>query len=356
MTQPEIQRPFSVHISGQSAEQVIYECMRYEDLTQSTKVILKVIFALAVVVFLWLVRDIILLLLMALIIASAMEPLVDYLHHKKIPRSLSVIMVYIVVLGLSGLVVYLMIPPVIEQYKILRTNLNSAQYTQALNAQIGGYSLQNFFQDLFSGTGNGTVLQNTFGVFNGVLDGIAVLVISFYLVAEQKGMKTFVASLIPAKHHDMTLGLIAKIQQKMGMWVIGQIIISFGIFLFTYIGLSLLHVPYALVLALLSGLFEVVPYIGPFISAIPAMFIGFIQYPSLAIWVGILYLLVHEVEGYVLVPKIMEKTVGQSPLLTLLALLVGYQLAGILGLVISVPLATALTVVVNEVWPSEKLP
>jgi len=100
------------------------------------------------------------------------------------------------------------------------------------------------------------------------------------------------------------------------------------------------------VLALVAGLFEIVPYIGPFLSAIPAMFIGFIQAPSLAIWVAVLYLFVHEFEGYVLVPKIMEKTVGQSPLLTLLALLIGYQLAGIVGLIISVPLATALTVIV----------
>lgn len=331
--------------------------MRYDELNTSTRVILQVIFAFLALVFLWLTRDIILLLLLALILASAMEPLVDYLHSKKIPRGLSVIMVYFVVIGAAVLVVYLMIPPVLDQYKILKSNLSSEQYTQALNTQIGGYSLQNFFKDLFSDSGNGnSVVQNTFGVFNGALDVVAVLVISFYLVAEQKGMKSFVSSLIPAHHHEFTLGLITKIQHKMGLWVIGQIIISFGIFIFTYIGLLLLHVPYALVLALLSGLFEVVPYIGPFISAIPAIFIAFIVSPSLALWVAVLYLLVHEVEGYVLVPKIMEKTVGQSPLLTLLALLIGYQLAGIVGLIISVPLSTALTVTVQEFWPNEKLP
>jgi len=329
--------------------------MRYNDLSVSTRVIVKVIFAFLALVFLWLVKDIIVLLLMALILASAMEPLVDYLHHKKVPRALSVFMVYLVVIGISALVVGLMIPPVIQQTKVLLANL--PQYSRAFNAQIGGYSLQDFFQNLTGGFSSGTnVVQNTVGVFNGALDVIAVLVISFYLVAEEKGMKTFVASLIPAHHHEFTLGLINKIQRKMGLWVLGQIIISFGIFIFTYIGLSLMHVQYALVLALLSGLFEVVPYIGPFISAIPAMFIGFIQAPSLAIWVAILYLLVHEVEGYVLVPKIMEKTVGQSPLLTLVALLVGYQLAGIVGLIISVPLATALTVAVQEFWPNEKLP
>lgn len=329
--------------------------MRYSELSISTRVILQVIFAFLALVFLWLIRDIIVLLLIALILASAMEPLVDYFHAKRVPRFLSVLMVYIAVLGMAALVIGLMIPPVIQQAKILQANL--PQYSRALNAQIGGYSLQDLFQNFSSGLNSGTnVVQNTVGVFNGALDAIAVLVISFYLVAEEKGMKTFVASLIPAHHHDFTLGLISKIQKKMGLWVLGQIIISFGIFIFTYIGLSLMHVQYALVLALLSGLFEVVPYIGPFLSAIPAMFIGFIQYPTLAIWVAILYLLVHEVEAYVFVPKIMQKTVGQSPLLTLLALLIGYQLAGVVGIIVSVPLVTALTVAVNEFWPSEKLP
>jgi predicted PurR-regulated permease PerM len=327
--------------------------MKYSELDKSTKVILEIIFAFLGLLFIWLVRDIIVLVLIALILASAMDPLVNYFHARKVPRVISVFMVYVVVIGIAVFVIGLMIPPVIQQTKILEANL--PQYSNALSSQIGGYSVQDFLSNLFSGFNNGnSVVQNTFGVFNGALDAIAVLVISFYLVAEEKGMKTFVSSLIPAHHHEFTLGLITKIQHKMGMWVLGQIIVSFGIFIFTYVGLLILHVQYALVLALLSGLFEVVPYIGPFLSAIPAMFIGFIQAPSLAIWVAILYLLVHEVEGYVLVPKIMEKTVGTSPLLVLLSLLIGYQLYGILGLLISVPLATALTVVVTEFWPGEK--
>jgi predicted PurR-regulated permease PerM len=307
--------------------------------------------------FLWLIRDIILLLLISLLLASAMEPLVDALHQKKVPRVLSVFVVYIIFISVAGLVIYSMIPPVIEQVKILQANL--PEYGRALQSQFGGLDVQSFLQNLASGFSGGNVVQNTFGVFNGALNAIAVVVISIYLVAEEKGMKTFVSSLLPSHHHEFALNLISKIQKKMGGWVLGQIIISFGIFLFTYIGLLLLHVQYALVLALLSGLFEVVPYIGPFISAIPAMFIAFAQnpaHPSLIIWVAVLYLLVHEVEGYILVPKVMEKTTDTSPLLTLVALMVGYQLAGILGLVISVPIATALTVTVKELWPAEKVP
>ena len=324
--------------------------MKYDDLEISTQVILKVIFAGLALWFLWDIRNIILLVLMALVIASAMDPLVDYFHAKKVPRFLSVLVVYIVVIGFGSLVIYLMIPPVVEQFKILTASF--PQYAAALQKQFVGFDVGGFLQNLVSSFSGGNVVQSTFGVFNGALEFVAILVISFYLVAEEKGMKTFVAALIPAHHHEFTLNLINKIQQKMGLWVLGQIIISFGIFAFTYLGLSLMHVQYALVLALVAGLFEIVPYIGPFLSAIPAMFIAFIQQPSLAIGVAVLYLFVHEFEGYVLVPKIMEKTVGTSPLLTLLALLIGYQLAGVIGLVISVPLATALTVAVQEFWPS----
>jgi predicted PurR-regulated permease PerM len=326
--------------------------MKYQELDQSSKIVLQFVFAFLALWFLWLVRDIILLLLISLILASAMEPLVDVLHAKKVPRVLSLFVVYLIFIGVGGLVIFSIIPPVIQQTRILQANL--PQYGQALQSQFGGLDVQSFFQSLVSGFNGGNVVQSTFGVFNGALNAIAVVVISVYLVAEEKGMKTFVSSLLPEKHHEFALNLIIKIQKKMGGWVLGQIIISFGIFLFTYVGLLLLHVQYALVLALLSGLFEIVPYIGPFLSAIPAMFIGFIQAPSLAIWVAVLYLLVHEVEGYILVPKIMEKTTDTSPLLTLVALMIGYELAGIIGLVISVPIATALTVTVKELWPNEK--
>jgi predicted PurR-regulated permease PerM len=329
--------------------------MRYEELDKSTKVILQVVFVFLALWFLWLIRDIILLLIISLILASAMEPLVDALHDKKVPRVISVFFVYLIFIGVAVLVIYSIIPPVVEQIKILQANL--PEYGKVLQTQFAGIDVQSFLQQMASGFSGGNVVQNTFGVFNGALNAIAVVVISVYLVAEEKGMKTFVSSLLPSHHHEFALGLINKIQKKMGGWVLGQLIISFGIFLFTYIGLLLLHVQYALVLALLSGLFEVVPYIGPFLSSIPAMFIAFAQDPahfSLVIWVAVLYLLVHEVEGYVLVPKVMEKTTNTSPLLTLVALMVGYQLAGIIGLVISVPLATALTVTVNEFWPNNQ--
>jgi predicted PurR-regulated permease PerM len=150
--------------------------------------------------------------------------------------------------------------------------------------------------------------------------------------------------------------LIAKIQRKMGLWVVGQFILSVFIFILTYIGLTILGVEYALVLALIAGLLEVVPYIGPFVSAMPAIFFALIQSPPLVIGVIILYILIQKTEGYVLVPKIMEKTVGTSPLVVLLALLIGFKLAGILGVLLAVPLTGAITVIIQEFFQNKSQP
>ncbi|MBL8031765.1 MAG: AI-2E family transporter [Candidatus Doudnabacteria bacterium] len=123
---------------------------------------------------------------------------------------------------------------------------------------------------------------------------------------------------------------------------------SIAIFVFTYVGLTILGVKYALVLALLAGLLEVVPYMGPFLSAVPAVLFAFVQSPALALAVIVLYILVQKSESYVLVPKIMQKTVGTSPLVVLVSLLIGFKLAGILGLLLAVPIAGALMVLLEE--------
>lgn len=326
--------------------------MRFNDLETSTQIILKVIFAVLSLAFLWVIRDVLVLLLLALILASAMEPMVDYFSTKRIPRAVSILTVYVLVLGFALFVLYLIIPHAVEQFVSLQARWPALLETfqQKIGGTIfGGFVLSDYLkQFISSGVGNGSFVSSTFGVFNGVFSIITVLVISFYLVAEERGMKKFIAMLIPMQHQQFTMGLVEKIQRKMGLWIIGQIILSFSIFILTYIGLLILGVPNALLLATIAGLLEIVPYIGPTLSAVPAVFFAILQSPALALGVVVLYIVIQKTEGYVLVPKIMEKTVGTSPLAVLLALLVGFKLAGILGLLIAVPLVGAITVVVNE--------
>jgi len=331
--------------------------MKYNELEISTQVILKVIAAGLILAFLWLTREIILVLVLAVILASAMEPLVTYLKQHKIPRPASVTAVYVLVLGILGLLFYSVIPLVVNQTKVLISNFPS--YVQIFQDRFGSIlgtaSISDLFRETFATlTSEHSVVTGTFGIFNGVIFAISILVIAFYLVAEQQGMNKFISSMVPGHHKEFTVGLLEKIQKKMGLWILGQIIASVVMFAITWAGLSVLHIQYALVLAIIAGVLEVVPYIGPIISAIPAMFFGLVQGgPGLAFLVAILYFLLHELEGYILIPKIMEKTVGISPLAVLLAVLVGFKLAGVVGIVISVPVVGAIAVVINEFWPSK---
>jgi predicted PurR-regulated permease PerM len=320
-------------------------------LENSTKIILKVVFAGLILVFLWLIRDIILLLILSVILASAMDPMVEYLNQKRIPRAVSVLSAYVLILGSIVLLVYAVTPAVVEQLKILQANI--PEYSERLQLRFGGFlgnqTISSLFEGVFSNfRGDNILVSGTFGIFNGFVSVVTVLVVSFYLVSEDKGMKKFVADLIPSRHQETTVSLLDKIQKKMGMWVVGQLILSASIFLFTLIGLLILRVPNALLLAIFAGLMEVVPYIGPFISAIPAVIVAFIVSPALALGVAIMYLLIQKTEGYVLVPKIMQKTIGTSPLVVLIALLVGLKLAGVLGLLIAVPLVSAIILIFQE--------
>ncbi len=330
-------------------------------LDNSTKIILRVVVILLAMVFLWFIRDIVIVVLLSLVLASALEPMADYLTKFKIPRFVSVLGTYIVVIAIFGFAISLLAPLVIDQSKVLSENLPA--YAVELQARypgltlfFGGTDLATIAQKLVtSNTGSNIIFDRTLGLFNGLVALVTVLVISFYLVAADRGMKKFIGDIVPAQYQSTTIRLIEKIQRKMGLWVVGQLILSVFIFVLTYIGLSILGVDYALVLAMIAGLLEIVPYIGPFVSAIPAIFFALIQSPPLVLGVIILYIIIQKTEGYVLVPKVMEKTVGTSPLVVLLSLLIGFKLAGILGILLAVPLAGAITVVIQEFFQEKTI-
>ena len=329
----------------------------FKTLNKETQVILKVICAGIVLWVLWLLRDVLIILLLSLILTSAMEPMVDYFKLKKIPRSLSVLAVYVLVLGFLGLLAVLITPIIIDQFRALMGNLPG--YSNELRLKFPGlvYALGNFdFAEMLKkftevGGAGSSVFARTIGVFNGLFTFVTVLVISFYLSVEEDGMKKFIKNLVPVKHQDYTYLVVTKVQKKMGRWVVGQCILGFSIFALSWIGLTILGVENALFLAILAGAFEVVPYIGPILSAIPAMLIAVAESPVLAIGVLVLYLFIQKVEGLILVPKVMQKTIGVSPIAILLALLAGFKLAGIVGLLLAVPIVGIITVLVEE-WPS----
>lgn len=320
----------------------------------STITVLKVIFIGLLLWFMWAIREVLLLLVISIIISSAIDPLADWLAKRKIPRGLSVFFVYIMVLGMFVAVGMLMAPAIGHQFQELAQSnvIDEFQsklgvFRDSLNESGIGRSVQENIKSWAEGVSS-TVFNTTKGVFTGLLSIITVMTISFYLTVEENGMKNFIKHLTPFKHQAYTAKLITKIQRKMGYWVLGQVILSAVIFGLTYIGLVLLKVEYALVLALIAGVLEIIPYIGPFLALIPALLFAFIQSPGLAIAVVILYVVIQQLENHVIVPVVMSKSVGLNPVLVILGILVGGILGGILGAVIAIPVLSAISIFVSD--------
>jgi predicted PurR-regulated permease PerM len=144
--------------------------------------------------------------------------------------------------------------------------------------------------------------------------------------------------------------LVNRMQDKIGLWLRGQIILSVIIFLLTYLGLSILGVKYALVLALVAGLTEFVPYLGPILAAIPAVFFAFTQDPMLAVFVIVLYYIIQLFENNFIVPQLMQKVVGLNPVVSIVVLLIGFKVGGIIGVILAIPVATAIGVFAKDIF------
>ncbi|MBU1178408.1 AI-2E family transporter [Patescibacteria group bacterium] len=319
--------------------------------------------AIAIVVgllFLYLIRDLLLMIVVAIVIASAIDSWIDWLQKKRVPRWLSVILIFALIIGAAVVIVSLLIPPIIEQAQQLASVL--PEYVQTVVDKvsvardvIGQEAFDNMFASLSSmGSNVSGESFSVFGTISGILGVVfsivIVFVLSFYFTVQEDSLKKFVRSLIPMKHRPYVDSLVGRVQKQIGYWLRGQIMLGLVVGIMLYIGLSLLGVKYALILAILGGLLEIVPYLGPIISAVPAIFLAFTQRPILALFVLILYIVVQQLENHILVPKVMQRVVGLNPLITIIVILVGVKVAGILGGILAVPIATAIQVFLSDIF------
>ncbi len=333
--------------------------------------ILRVLIVGAAAWFLWYARDIVMFLLVAIIIASALEPLAARLQTARIPRPLSVLAVYIAVVALLGGIGTILIPPFSAEVRELARVLPDLY--EGFTRLLGGAGvflgtpeaveglrtgLMNFGDILTRSAGG--FFQTTKSLFGSVLAVFLVFVVSFYLVVNRNGLVAFLRSVTPLEHQSHVIGLVESAQRKIARWAGAQLVLGFIVGVVVYIGLWGLGVRYALALALLSGLLELIPVIGPIIAAIPAVLVGFTQSLLVGVLVVLLYLVIQQVENHVLVPLIMRKAVGLNPLVTILAVLIGAKLAGFLGILLAVPVATMIAVFLADLIPagreSEELP
>ena len=301
--------------------------------------------------FLYFIHDIILQLFVAMLLMTILEPLVTLLTKIKIPRAISVLISYILVIGVLGGIVALVAPTLAQQTTNFVYALPSYLSKIGVGSSIGSDLASGLLAQL--GGVPGQILNFTFSVFSNFLSVITVLIFTFYMLLTHNKLQDQLRFISNDEKRQRIGDLIDTLEKKLGGWARGQLILMLAIGLGTYIGLLLIGIPFAIPLAILAGIFEIIPFLGPIISAIPAILIGFGISPLIGLAVLAMAFLVHQLEGYVLVPKIMEKSTGVSPLVILIAITIGAKLAGIMGVIISVPFVITLKVFLEEYFAKE---
>lgn len=278
---------------------------------------------------------------------SALTPLVRLFIKLKIHKALAIAAAYIIMIIAVGGILAGFIPPLIEESSKLIVNF------PALISRL--FDITNLDESIFQSELT-SISKNAFSitlaVFDNILAIIFLLVITFYLLLERESLENRISTFFVG-HEERAKQLMIKIEEKLGSWLRGQMILSLIIGVLSYIGLTLLGIPYALPLALFSGIMEIVPVIGPIISAIPAVVLGFTISPVLGLGVAVMYFVIQQLENSLIVPQVMKRAVGLNPLFVILAIAVGSRLLGFGGALLAVPIAVVLQIIATEVIESK---
>jgi predicted PurR-regulated permease PerM len=310
--------------------------------TQNQTVVFTVALLIGLV-FLYQIRYIILFLFIALILMSALNPLVDYLQKYRVPRGISTIVLYVLIWSLISFGLASLVPPLVEQ---------SARFLTRLPEYVDQVSQGRFDMSIFSPQLQAlpqNILKIIVGTFNNIVNLFTLMVIVYYLILERRNLHKYLLFLFGNNGREARAeAFINQLEKKLGGWVRGQLLLMFFVGVLSYIGLTFLGVEFAIPLAFLAAILEIVPSIGPTVSAVPAILVALGTSPVLALAVAALYFVIQQIENNFLVPKVMSKAVGLSPLVVLVALLVGLKLAGIAGAVLAIPAALLVEIVIAD--------
>jgi predicted PurR-regulated permease PerM len=291
--------------------------------------------------------------ILAASIAAALAPLVSRLENR-MSRGIAVVLVFLGLLLLLGLILWIIIPPLIEQAQEI-----IAEAPQFVN------TLQGLFEDIVgpqlelgpiieSITGQLQALAIALlavpvGIFSGIVAVVLLVFTTIYMLIEAPAIHRSFLSLYPPHDRERADEVALKMANAMGGFVRGTAIIAFIVGLLTYIGLLIIGVRFPLALGFLAGLLEFIPYIGPFLAAIPIVLVALMESPTQALIVLVFFLIVQEVEANILVPKIQRTQTEVSPLMSILALTAGSALGGIVGVLAAIPFVAAMRVFFQEV-------
>jgi predicted PurR-regulated permease PerM len=316
----------------------------------------------ALVWLLYFVRDTLLLIYVAGLLAVGLSPLVGAIEQQRVirrvrlPRWAAILSVYVVLFTVVVLFVMLMVPPLVSQARDFLTvapDFISRGQRWMIDQGILGQEItigEAVRQAPGAGTADavGTVVSAIWGFVGGVFGIVTILIVTFYLLVDADGIVRTMVRLFPRSERARVRDAFRRAGGKVSAWLAGQLLLGAIIGTTAAIGLWILGVPYFYVLALIAGIGELIPIVGPVLAAIPAVAVGFSEGPATALGVALFFAIQQQVENHVLVPKVMSRQVGISPVLVIMALLIGGSLLGIVGAILAVPTAAILQVLLQE--------
>lgn len=323
----------------------------------SYQTIFKIIFVIFFVAFLFIIKEVVLSLFAAFVVSTVVNPTVDWAEKKKFPRSLATILIYVFVFFFIGLLFYLITPPLIKDLTDLTTHF--PQYIEKSIAQypfLEIYHIKENIEIIFAEITDFTRGQlpnlffSTVSALSNLFYVFLALAVSFYLSAEKNLVKNSLRKVIHQDHHLGLIKILDEVETKMGRWLWGQIILSITSSFIIFLGLSVLGVPSALFLAIMAAILRFVPYLGGLISDGLGVLIAFSVSPLLGLMAFVMYYAVQQIEGYILIPYVMEKTLGLNPILVIVAVVVGGQIGGIIGALFAIPVTIVIVILSEELF------
>lgn len=308
--------------------------------------ILVTVLLVALGMFLLEIKSILLTVFLSYIIMAALTPFVRFLRKLGIPKIIAIVLVYSIVIAFIILLVIPILPFFISQVqallKAIPAYVDSA--SQALGIQVNKSQINSLVAPAASAVGQ-NALSVTTRVFGGIFSVITIFILSFYMLIDRQRIGKSIPDLFPIEYREKAILTIHLVEEKLGAWLRGQVVLSLSIGSITWIALTILGIPFALPLAILAGFLEIIPTLGPIIAAIPATIVALAISPVMAATVILVYTGIQLAENNILVPKIMEKAVGLNPVVIIIAILIGGNLLGVIGALLSIPFVSAAIIV-----------
>ncbi len=336
--------------------------MEERTISITTSTILKVVIILAGAWLLYQLSDLVIVLLTAIVIASGIEPAARALGRYRIPRIPSVIIVYAAFLGALIGILYLFVPILLsETARFVASIPRYLEYVQYVPLEYAPIlDATNTSPDTIASRLLGNVqglvaefsrdsLTAVSTIFGGVLSFVLIIVFSFYFSIQERSVEDFLRVVTPVQYENYIVGLWKRSQHKIGLWLQGQLLLGVIVGVLVYLGLMILGVPHALLLAVVAGFFEIIPVFGPTLAAVPAVLVALADGGlGLGVAVTVWYIIIQQFENHLIYPLVVTKVVGVPPLLVIICLLIGAKLAGVLGILLSAPIAAIVQELISD--------